>query len=146
MAVEEQLEEGVHGRAAIPTPLSKMSSRADRMRGSFQRAEASNAGDFEAVREEGSPAVEPVILTIGQLNVRVTPHSPTQDQVRLIIAVTRSADNTAASGVQLSLEGDEGPLASATTDNNGVAELPLPQGSTKLVFQAPVRAELRISF
>jgi len=98
------------------------------------------------VREEGSEEAEPVDVTIGQLNVRVTPQGRTRDQVKLTIAVTRSADNAPVPGVQLSLEGDEGPLATATTGDNGVTEFPLPQGQATLVFQSPVRAELQISF
>jgi len=138
----EESEPGV----AFPSALARMSDRAQSMKRIYEPAGSHGAEGLGQVREEGSEEAEPVDVTIGQLNVRVTPQGRTRDQVKLTIAVTRSADNAPVPGVQLSLEGDEGPLATATTGDNGVTEFPLPQGQATLVFQSPVRAELQISF
>lgn len=147
------LESSMEGEQGLVSPsiISKMSDRAHRIRRSFEPAVSDREGVGELAydelaREEKPEKVEPVLLTIGQFNVRVSPHGPTQDQVRLTISVARSVDSTPVSGVQLSLEGDEGPLATAVTGDNGITELQLPQGQARLVFQAPVRAELDISF
>jgi hypothetical protein len=146
MVFEEQSEEGVRGLVAIPSPLSKMSFRADRIGRNFVRAEAHGEEEFEEAYEEVPEEVEPVDITIGHLKVRIIPQSRTQQQMALALTVTRSADNTPVSGVQLSLETPQQPTANATTSNEGKAEFPLPQGQAKLVFQSPVRAELQISF
>jgi len=143
-------ELGISGAtySALPSVLSKMSIRALHLARSFEPAEPPRGEVFDMAHnvEPEPDEVEPITFTMGHLNVQITPQGHTRDHVTLTVVVTRTSDNTPVPAVQLSLEGEEETLETATTGDNGVAEFPLPQGQVTLVFQSPVRAELKISF
>jgi hypothetical protein len=134
--------------SARPSVSSSMSTRARRLARSFEPAEPSGGEVFDVAHDaELTPhETEPITFTVGHLNVQIIPGGHARDRVTLTVAVTRTTDNTPVPAVQLSLEGDEGARATATTGDNGIAEVLLPQGQATLAFLSPVRAELKISF
>ena len=125
-----------------------MSIRAQRLARSVEPAKPPQGAVFDVSRE-AKPVpdeVEPITFTIGHLHVQMIPRGHTRDQVTLTLAVTRTSDNTPVPAVQLSLQSDQGALATAATGENGIAEFQLPQGQATLAFITPVRAVLKISF
>jgi hypothetical protein len=146
LAMMDVSSEESRPETALPSVLAKMSVRAYSIAQRCEPTESHGAEEFDEVRDEGPEEVGPIDFTIGYLNVRLTPQGRTRDQMGLALTVTRTSDNAPVPGVQLSLEGDEGPHASTTTGDDGIAKFSLPQGQARLVFLSPVSAELQISF
>jgi hypothetical protein len=89
---------------------------------------------------------EPVEVTVGDLCVRITVRGRAQDQVHMLIVITRREDNAPVAGIALAMATETGPPVSATTDTSGGATFSLTQGEGTLTFLSPIRAELKISF
>jgi len=120
--------------------------------------EAGTRASIECCEVAGAPAASdmppeppeqeasPVEVPVGNFQVRLTARGRTHDNLRLTLFITRQSDGAPVADVHLTLETEEETLGPIATDAAGIAEFPVPPGQATLVFQSPIRAELKISF
>jgi len=148
-----QIGESIAIYDTLPAPASEAPSpAAGRPAASYlERAGEDVAfSRIDAVGNLGEKAPEgeasPVELPAGDLLVRLTARGRTHDDLRLTLFITRQSDGAPVADVHLTLETEEETLGPIATDAAGIAEFPVPPGQATLVFQSPIRAELKISF